>query len=968
MRRFLINMTCVALAIGLPLAATAADNAAARSESTNLFRFADTEAIPATDNPGVVESRFIEVNTRVLNLGEKLIQLPTLSGTIVDAALSDFDQRGLHQTTWRGWIGGVGHNRVILSLHEGYVAGVYYTDDGVYEILPTRDGQVVNRIDHRLFDRCAEGSFEIADFVPPPEQKTVTQDGPQIETADTGGATNESEDSPEFDAVWDIQILTVYTPDARDAAGSSGAIEATVRAAIDTANTAFMDSDMDARFHLANTAIAPDSYNDSGDIGADLTWMDGSANLALLRAINQADMVSLITENGGGFCGLAHVQRTLGSVTPYQVTARGCTVGNLSWAHEHGHNQGFEHDPANGTTPANALTTYAFAHFVDGSYRTVMSYSSECTMGCTRVAHFSNPDIEHNEAATGIASQRDNAATGDYSDYTVANFVESTGKGKTVAQYASANRSWNDASFSDIKSAVEQAGHTVTANGTINGGILNGADVLLVGEVTINLSSTNERRIRDWVRGGGLLLMTNEDTTSETFQNEWLAAAGSSIRRDGSGSGIGPFPFVPDFIEGPPYNLANQTASTSLGSHFTGGLELAGVGGRFEYIGAGAVVALGERLDHNVFIDDPTFSFVTSVNTKLFLNLIENGPQSTKHTSMLAGNAGAGVTFDLYNQTDTARMVNGFGVNINGAAGETETVAVYYRVGTANGYESNRSAWTLLGRDFTVVTAGPGELSRVKIEGLVLPPYTTYGIYLDLKSWDGSNSVVYTNSDSPVVYSFGDLRLTTYHGKGIPAFTGSTFVYRQFNGTVYYTTVPWNTTEFNNDNSFAGNMFDIQVDRMPVKVRGFNVNLSNAGASVNIKAWYRAGTCDGHQDSSAGWTYLGADTVISNGSDIPTPININGPTLAKNSLYGFYLQIDPFDSSTFMNYNNGGPNVYPGDDLSITTYHGKADPPFTGDTFTYRAWNGTVFYEPIVLIFADGFESGNPNAWTDTVP
>ena len=135
-------------------------------------------------------------------------------------------------------------------------------------------------------------------------------------------------------------------------------------------------------------------------------------------------MVSLMVESGSA-CGVGFVMRSPGAgfaSSAFQVTARSCAVGNLSFAHEHGHNMGFEHDPANGTTPANASFPYSFGHFVNGSYRTVMSYSTQCSSGCTRVAHFSNPDILHNGVPTGIADQRDNARSGDATAPIVAKF------------------------------------------------------------------------------------------------------------------------------------------------------------------------------------------------------------------------------------------------------------------------------------------------------------------------------------------------------------------------------------------------------------------------------------------------------------------------------------------------------------------------------------------------------------------
>ena len=68
------------------------------------------------------------------------------------------------------------------------------------------------------------------------------------------------------------------------------------------------------------------------------------------------------------------------------------------------------------------MFAYGFGHFVNGSYRTVMSYSNNCTSGCTRVPYFSNPNVSYNSVATGIANQRDNARAGNTTAPDVANF------------------------------------------------------------------------------------------------------------------------------------------------------------------------------------------------------------------------------------------------------------------------------------------------------------------------------------------------------------------------------------------------------------------------------------------------------------------------------------------------------------------------------------------------------------------
>jgi hypothetical protein len=180
-----------------------------------------------------------------------------------------------------------------------------------------------------------------------------------------------------------------------------------------------------AHFDLVATALSV--REDSGDMGADLSWLAQDAATAALRNAVGADMVSLLVE-GGNACGIGYVMRNPGpgfAGSAYQVTARSCAVGNLSFAHEHGHNMGMEHDPANGPTPATASFPWSFGHFVNGSYRTVMSYATQCVGGCTRVPHFSNPDVLHAGVPTGIAELRDNARSGDSTAPIVANFRDS---------------------------------------------------------------------------------------------------------------------------------------------------------------------------------------------------------------------------------------------------------------------------------------------------------------------------------------------------------------------------------------------------------------------------------------------------------------------------------------------------------------------------------------------------------------
>jgi hypothetical protein len=80
---------------------------------------------------------------------------------------------------------------------------------------------------------------------------------------------------------------------------------------------------------------------------------------------------------------------------------------------------GSHHNPENGGTPTYP---YGFGHYVNGVYRTVMSYVDPCTSGCTRVAYFSNPSVVFSGLPTGIDNARDNARSINNTADTISNY------------------------------------------------------------------------------------------------------------------------------------------------------------------------------------------------------------------------------------------------------------------------------------------------------------------------------------------------------------------------------------------------------------------------------------------------------------------------------------------------------------------------------------------------------------------
>ena len=318
--------------------------------------------------------------------------------------------------SWHGSIDVDGQQPVVISVAGDSVAGFLSMDDGMWELVPAGPaGEAwLIKLDDQRLPGCAG--------------PVAGDEGLDVRSADDAAPTAASAGTRGTDSGEQIDVLLFYTAAAQAAAGSENAIRAQAQAAVDSANTAFANSAMRMRFRAVGIELLEGWEETTDAASTELSRFRSNPTATARRNAVSADMVSLLVANLPGACGIGYVMRSIGpgfAGSAFQISDRDCAVGNLSWAHEHGHNLGFEHDPANGTSPETASRPWSFGHYVEGqgsqSYRTVMSYACPAG-GCTRRAHFSNPQVLFNGFATGVLDERDNARTGDEVADTVANF------------------------------------------------------------------------------------------------------------------------------------------------------------------------------------------------------------------------------------------------------------------------------------------------------------------------------------------------------------------------------------------------------------------------------------------------------------------------------------------------------------------------------------------------------------------
>ncbi|HJQ31444.1 MAG TPA: M12 family metallo-peptidase, partial [Pyrinomonadaceae bacterium] len=330
---------------------------------------------------------------------------------------------------------------VTLSAEGGALSGLIYSPEGVYEIVP-QEGftHLLVQIDQSRFPPCAgtlpqQPDADASDAAPSSAKSSVVL-RPSASDAPT---------APDDGSM--IDVLVVYTSNVRTALGGTAQADTFAQSAINSTNTAYINSQINTRLRLAGTFEA--SYTEAGTLSAALTWVRTDSGVAAARDSVKADLVAFIVENASDGCGLAYVMQNVGNGfagSAFSSVARQCAVGNLSFAHELGHNEGCEHNPENGAPPSSASYPYAYGHWVDNTFRTVMSYTDPCTNGnCPRIAYFSNPSVNFNGVATGIADARDNHRVINNTALTVSQFRNSNVQPPANDNFANAQSVSGDA-------------------------------------------------------------------------------------------------------------------------------------------------------------------------------------------------------------------------------------------------------------------------------------------------------------------------------------------------------------------------------------------------------------------------------------------------------------------------------------------------------------------------------------------
>ncbi|HMB52832.1 MAG TPA: fibronectin type III domain-containing protein, partial [Thermoanaerobaculia bacterium] len=373
------------------LAAIVVSFSAFANESLILRDEASRLTAPSIASPRLLAEEIVRVDPRVLDAAPELLQLELEPGETRLAFLTDFERTADGGLVWRGRFadGPPGYRSITLSVHGGLLHGTLEAGHVSWSLRPLADGSTrLATVTPRGEIDCAVGHADTAQPAAALPLPAASQTG--VSAAADGN---------------NLSILVLYPPDLRETWGGHVFAVAWAQHAVDSLNTAFRNSLIDAGAFLSgvrewngisrNITQAPNAARNSPEVQA---WRDEV----------QADLVAMLggADSFGG-CGYANLM-SKGLFGPqmaplaYSISRVGCdSFDHWVFAHEIGHNLGAQHRfGASSASRDQAVFPYAFAH--EGNVTTIMG-------GRPSYLTYSNPLVFVDGEPAGIENDRDNA-------------------------------------------------------------------------------------------------------------------------------------------------------------------------------------------------------------------------------------------------------------------------------------------------------------------------------------------------------------------------------------------------------------------------------------------------------------------------------------------------------------------------------------------------------------------------------
>lgn len=372
-----------------------------------------TETEPRQEH--VADRHAVSVDFTVLREGGSMVAQPG-TGHHLTFVTVDVEERGDKAFAWRGEVyDGNGEKGIAtLTVQNHRIRGRLELDGQRYLFFTDSDGQTwMDRLDPEAIPHSHPEGGPLRAPESSDEESSQTMTLSSQEQPPRSQSHNEDEgDGAEVD------VLLFYSQASIDRYSDEQDLRLAIRNAVDATNTALMNSELSSRVRLLGI-YRWDEFDENDTEGMDEgleefthdDWVEG------LSELHSADLSALIADYDD-FCGLAWLLTQYRSSWDFSFSvtaANQSCLGGQTLAHELGHNMGLRHNPDDANNKENSIEDFAFGHFRDDEFQTIMTQNGACDTPpvtfCRRIDNFSNPEVDDEVSGhpTGVHDERENA-------------------------------------------------------------------------------------------------------------------------------------------------------------------------------------------------------------------------------------------------------------------------------------------------------------------------------------------------------------------------------------------------------------------------------------------------------------------------------------------------------------------------------------------------------------------------------
>lgn len=354
-----------------------------------LINLLSESVVKTSDNFVVRSSREAEINFEILNPSKEIsnasrtVELNLRDDLTLNAHLNHIKIRSSDSYTWTGSIVNEPYSSITISVEKGAIFGKIHT---------LKNGMFVLKTTNEKTHLISEIQINHDTYCGVQETLRLNDDQSSYGNIKTGSARVRPPNNTLID------VMIVYTQDARKVWGGTDAILAAINTVVAETNTAFSNSQVSQRIRLVHTSEI--NYPETLDSREDLRRLTDPSDGYLdevhsLRDSVGADLVTLIPKTGS-YSGYAWI-------SPFNPKRGFSIVVNLKaeyiLAHELGHNMGAGHTREEDNT---GYFDYSKALLnKDPWWPTLMSGSYG-----PKIPYYSNPNVSYGGIPTGIDSSR----------------------------------------------------------------------------------------------------------------------------------------------------------------------------------------------------------------------------------------------------------------------------------------------------------------------------------------------------------------------------------------------------------------------------------------------------------------------------------------------------------------------------------------------------------------------------------